>query len=120
MTDVEIRKARADEVAEFYMGRETPYELMRVNGKVVAMVAIVRDPDGMRTWATLDVAKDTAPSMTLVRALMRGLKDRGGVIHVACNALQHPNAPKLLRVLGFRPTLEERANMRVWEWQSSH
>lgn len=120
MTAIEIRPARADEVAEFYAGRETPYELMRVNGVIVAMVALVRDPDGMRTWATLDVAPGAAPSMTLVRALIRGLKDRGGVIHVACNALQHPQAPKLLRVLGFRPTLEERANMRVWEWQSSH
>ena len=116
---VEVGPARADEIALFYAGRETNYEMLTVDGAIIAMAGFVRK-DG-RTWAFLDVSTEhIVPRLVLVRSIIRRMRARGGLIYVSCDAAKFPNAPKLLRVLGFRPTLEMASDgqMRVWEWQS--
>lgn len=109
--------ATAFDVAAFFAGSKTDYDMVRVDGIPVAMGAFHRE--GTRTWVFLNVKPhDDVPSIAIVRGLARGLRRRGGVIHCICDAEQFPNAPRLLRALGFRPTVEVRADKRVWEWQA--
>lgn len=117
---VEVRGAAPHEVAAFFCPQETKYDLVKIGDEIVAMAGFVRE--GSRLWAVLDLKLDTGLSPVLVvRGLRRGLERRGGVIFTACDHLKYPSAPKLLMLLGFKPTSERRGTnneYEVWEWQS--
>ena len=106
---IEVRNATPVEVAQFFSGRETVYDLVKIGDEVVAMAGFVWE--GPRLWAVLDIKRDSGvPTVLLVRGLLRGLQRRGGVIHTVCDHLKYPGAPRLLKTLGFRPTTERRGS----------
>ena len=105
-----------------------------VNGKVVAMAGVIRDPrfhgsmfEEMGRWiGFLQVADDVPPlGAKAVHAMRAYLKRQSEDIIVQCeNAF--PKAEKLLRILGFKPTEEfmpvfrnPERKLRVWLWRHS-
>lgn len=112
-----MARASMAEVAEFLGTGAVDYDLLRIDGVPAALGGYYRD--GYRTWVFLDVRPPAGvPTRSIVRGLRQGLEARGGTIHCICDDEKFPNAPRLLALLGFRPTCEMRGHMRIWEWQS--
>ena len=115
---IEVRRARADEVAAFY-GTPHEYCILKVDGEAVALGGLVTAQDG-RLWGFLDVKGKPAPGngMAVVRALRQGLADVGAPVYVQSQVDQFPDADRLLHIVGFRPTEHSINDRRVWVWQS--
>jgi len=111
-----IRPATAADVALFY-GTSHDVQVAVVDGRPVAIGGLVEE-DG-RLWAFFNVRDGAdAHSVRIVRLLHRGLSRTAEVrdtVFVACDAAQFPQAPRLLRLLGFTPTSETRNGLKVWK-----
>ena len=69
-----------------------------------------------KLWAFLDVYGN-APAVALVREMKRRIEAQNQPVYVACDEQEHPQAPKLLALLGFTQTENEMlGGMRIWEW----
>ena len=90
-------------------------------GNPVALGGIARLPGDDRLWAFLDVQTIGSAGLRTVRALARGLHACNEDVFIQCAG---PHAERLLRILGFTPTGETKADLRtnqplgVWKWQS--
>lgn len=111
-------KPRLDELAEFY-ANPLDHRMLRVDGVAIACGIVVEDAE-RRSWGFLDIRADRVGNHgpKVVRAVRRYLDALGKPVLVLCHAEQFPTAPKLLTVLGFKPTDTYADGKRVWLWQS--
>jgi hypothetical protein len=130
-----IREPTPEEEMRFFGHRDPCIRDLRcavANGRVVAMSGVMRDPqyhgtifeeDG-RWIGFLTVAPDARlAGWTVIAAMRRFLKEQTEPIVVQMDDA-YPQAPRLLAVLGFRPTDEILADfrnpsrkLRIYQWQ---
>ena len=134
---MEIRQATPEEIEAFYPKNPMfPIEAHGafVDGKPIAMAGILREPLYYGTLVEdlggligfLDVREKTdGLGANAIRAIRRWLRDRNETITVQCDD-GFPGAERLLRLLGFQPTEDKRADerekgqrLRMWTWQRS-
>ena len=111
--NVELRPATALEVAAFYGTTPTIQTGLFVDGVCIAMGAVARVNGA--PWAILRVSGDVSGyGMRIVRALRAGLDGIEEPVRTLCHVDLYPEAPRLLRLLGFVPTQETYDDRTVW------
>ena len=110
-----IRQASIAEMEQFYAMRMHHY-IAEKDGVALAM-GTLSNVNG-RLWGWFDVKSDltSAQRMSVVWALMRGLRRINQSIYVTSNERLHPRAMDLLRLVGFRTTGEIVQGFQVWVW----
>lgn len=85
---------------------------------VLGLCAVTRKDD--RLWAYVDVTEglSRAHSIAAVKAMREGLEMLADDVYVTCNAGVHPNAVRLLNLLGFHATGEARNGMEIYLWRN--
>jgi len=112
-----IRPATAADIEAFY-GQKFNLHTAVIDGRPVALGGFMKE-DG-RLWVFLDVLPDAALVGTaIVRALRHHLHKAGQDVYAHHDAAKFPEAARMLRLLGFKPTGETVNNMRVWKWPNS-
>ena len=111
-----ILQASYADLVDFYNAAAVPVPIYRAveNGTTVAVGGLVRR-DG-KLWAFLDVRNGVSPrtGFAILRKLRDGLSQANEDAFIACDEATYPQAPRLLRSLGFEETSEVRDNMRVY------
>jgi hypothetical protein len=104
-----------------------------VGGQMIGIAAVMRDPeltgtlmeDDARLFGFLDV-KGQQPleaGMVGLKQMRKHLRENTEDVFVQCDVVNFPFAPRLLTMLGFKPTEEFRVDrrngkyLRVWQWQ---
>jgi hypothetical protein len=110
----------ADLIAFYSAAVPVPLYRAVENGTTVAVGGLVRR-DG-RLWAFLDVHAGISPRVGLgiLRKLREGLSTANEDTFITCDEATYPEAPRLLRALGFEVTQEIRDNMRVYACRVSN
>jgi hypothetical protein len=111
-----IRETTPDDFAALY-GVPLVSQVLEIDGAVAAVGCLMRRPDG-RVFANLDVVRPAllwADGMRAVLAMRRVLAEAPRPVFAGCWQARYPKAPRLFRLLGFRPTDEmlENGNL-VW------
>lgn len=135
--NIEFREPTIDEIKQFYGGISYPGLneglALFVNGKMVGMAGIIRDPSH---WGTLFEENgkkigfiDADPEAKLagyraVLAIKDYMKTKCDELYVQCDVNNYASAPRLLAALGFKETDEiskdsrnTSRTMRIWKWQ---
>lgn len=135
-SDYEIRPASNEEIKSFYNGirvREIQeaFGLFREN-QCIAVSGTLVDPSHFgtifenegRIIGFLDTREKISDiAIHVVRMMRRHLLALGREVYVQCDVERHPQAPRLMTLLGFVPTGEMQTNMEtrrpieVWKWQ---
>lgn len=93
----------------------TGYWGYREDGRLCAIGSMHERKDG-GAWATLQV-RDVRNPVALCRNIVRVFRASPGPIYAACQRDTFPKAPRLLWLLGCRPTGDTFQGMEVWRWQ---
>lgn len=133
----EFRPISNDEARAFYGGvlypGVTDITGAFLDGKLVGVSGVLVDPSHFGTMfeesarkigfldATEDAKKLGYRAMLAIRAKMKTMDD---TVFVQCDSVNYPDAPKLLKALGFVETdeMEKDARnnvttLRVWKWR---
>lgn len=83
-------------------------------------IGVLTRKDG-RLWLAIDTKPGAGRyALKLVRAAVEMMKDRDEPVFALCQEQSFPDAPRLLRAIGFIKTDEVYKNiMQVWRWQNS-
>lgn len=79
------------------------------------VAADIRNPD--KYWAFLDVRDEVPPAVgfAFVRKMRSSLRAASTETYTIVDAIRHPTAERLCRLLGFQPTGEMLEEREIWK-----
>lgn len=118
---LEVVQATSRDLMAF-AATKIPAYVMKVHGDPIAIAGLYEL--GGELWGYLHTRGKLShrQSIILTRRLLAGIKhlECDMPVIVICDEEGYPQAPKLLRLLGFEKTDRIVNNMEVWQWQNSH
>jgi hypothetical protein len=102
------------DLVDFYKETTVPIYRAEANGETVAVGGLFRR--GARLWAFFDVKGDVSARLgvAILLKLKAGLRQAREDAWIACDEATYPDAPRLLKAVGFEETREVFENMRVF------
>lgn len=115
---LEFDQAQKWDYYEFFHGN-IPALVARVDGFPVGIGGVIRR--NHQWWGFFEIrGRNTREhNLEIVRMMRRWLKSHNIDVYVQCDSFQHPQAPRLLKSLGFKNTNTKDQGMEVWLWQKS-
>lgn len=72
-----------------------------------------------RKWVFFQIDDEAKPyGKKILLACARMIKKTGGPLYALCDEVKYPQAPKLLKSMGFEETDEVIYDRKVWLWNS--
>lgn len=118
-----VREATAADYIAFYRYEKVPAYCLWVDGERVAMGGLIEREGEL--WAFFDVKRPLTKEQGLdaVRNLRRGLdwaRSLGRDVFIICDKENYPQAPRLLKLCGFKPTEIIHNGSEVWKCLGSN
>lgn len=110
-----VQRATLGDYLAFYRN-VIPGWVIYHGGERVGMAGISHSNVDGRWWAYLNLKSDLdgEGGLRLVREMRAGLEMISEDVYVLCEEHIYATAPRLLRILGFKPTDEVNGDMVVW------
>ncbi len=114
-----IKPATIGDYLAFYKAPMSGWVIF-ANGERVGMAGIALNETDQKFWGYFNI-KDKVSSEVgadLIRQIRGGLKAMTEPVYVLCQECDFPQAPRLLKALGFKPTGEIKEGQEVWKCQA--
>lgn len=113
-----VQPATVGDYLAFYAVPSTGWVLWH-GGERIGMAGLAMNQAENRHWAYFDLrgGMDAQAGASLTRKVWTTLRAIKLDVWCLCQKDTFPQAPRFLRVLGFKPTGEIREQQEVWLWQ---
>lgn len=105
------------DLIDFYKETTVPIYRAEADGETVAVGGLIWR--GRRLWAFFDVKGGVSARLgvAILLKLKAGLRQAREDAWITCDKATYPDAPRLLKAVGFQETAEVMDGMTVWVWR---